>query len=296
MQIESDDFHTGSGINEEQYDALENQLKKYQDLANYSGPHSILGKFYRTQIARINSLILSNKIQPLEKNEGDESPGKQTASSEQDLPSIEELDRELNDLSHEIAKGFYNDQAYMINIMNLNIILSLVKNLIVRGNGQFGLSIREGLSYILRNETARREIINSSTLMLVAVTTTEAYLEGKMEILSGGDSNSQYYENLYMNYGPSQPRSGVDFRLNGVTNGDIDALAKVFVSNQKDGIMLDSFGQIANIFQHAKKYGINPIRTLIRIKDVILELGTRASEYQKRTLINVNDALSKLLG
>ncbi len=98
----------------------------------------------------------------------------------------------------------------------------------------------------------------------------------------------------YMAYKPSQPRPGISFNLAGVMSGDVTSLSRVFVGNQKDGVMLDGVGQIANICQHATRYDIDPREALLTIQGEITRMGDGASEYQKRTLDNVNKALANL--
>ncbi len=76
-------------------DTLENQLKKYQDLAKYSGPHSILGKFYRTQIARINSLISREEIKLYEEK----------------AVAIKRINKLASDLGVSIREPYVKDRA-----------------------------------------------------------------------------------------------------------------------------------------------------------------------------------------
>ena len=93
----------------------------------------------------------------------------------------------------------------------------------------------------------------------------------------------------YINYSNSWT---ANFRLNGVNRGSAAKLAKVYIDNQSDGIMLDGTGQIGNICHHARTHHINPKKALEAVRIGIVRLGDRATVYQLQTLDNIDVALS----
>lgn len=98
----------------------------------------------------------------------------------------------------------------------------------------------------------------------------------------------------YFAYHSESTRSQADWKLDGVVEGDADSLARKYVDNQRGGIMVDGIGQVSNVCEHARVYGIDPLEALVKVRDQVSSLGDRADEFQKRTMVNVSKALAVL--
>lgn len=93
----------------------------------------------------------------------------------------------------------------------------------------------------------------------------------------------------YLTYSASW---SANFRLDGVDRASATQLARVYIANQADGIMLDGTGQIGNICHHARIHHINPRKALEAVRSGIVRLGEKATIYQLQTMDNINVALS----
>lgn len=76
--------------------------------------------------------------------------------------------------------------------------------------------------------------------------------------------------------------------------GNVDKVAQNIVDRYKDGIMLDTFGQVSNICNWAHKQDVPAVDVLRRVDELIADLGAKATEYQTRTRGNVRAALAQL--
>ena len=92
----------------------------------------------------------------------------------------------------------------------------------------------------------------------------------------------------YLNYAPSRT---ANFRLPGGSFGDTLNFSLQYIRNHRNGIMLDSTGQIANICKHAVAHHIDPMIALRSIASEI-EGYERANCYHLQTLDNIKDALA----
>lgn len=84
------------------------------------------------------------------------------------------------------------------------------------------------------------------------------------------------------------------FRLAAVPYGNVDALVTNILDRYDNGILAYADGQVSLICNWAHAQGIDAQTLLRQISQKVLNLGELASDYQKETRTNIEDALARM--